>query len=436
MQGAGGSETDYRDGLAALQQARDPGRALTLLEKAAQAGHADARNVLGSMLANGIGVPADAARARAEFTQAAAAGSVAAPYNLSNLLFNAVGGPANRDAAMEYLLEAGRRGHPPALRAIALLAENGGEGAGVACLRFAASKGDMVAAYLLGNRLLAGGAPAIFDDGMAWLALAAQAGVNQAQRRFQEWRVSGRPLPAAPPSIDAGRMELPASLIGRLQFELPSPRALSPRLLNDSPRVAVVDELLDSELTDYLIIRAEPQLAASETVHPDSGNRIQNTLRTSRSMNFFPGALDVPLGVILERIACVSGLSLEYAEPLAVLHYAPGQEYRPHYDYFTAEALSTQGELGRAGQRVATVLTYLSDVEAGGETEFPELGLKVAAKRGRSFVFANCDEHGRPDPRSLHAGRPVAAGEKWVATLWFRERGEGPLVQEEMENAT
>lgn len=59
-------------------------------------------------------------------------------------------------------------------------------------------------------------------------------------------------------------------------------------------------------------------------------------------------------------------LSLEHGEQIQILHYEHGQKYEPHYDYFVDKV---NQELG--GNRVATVLIYLSNIEKGGETVFP-----------------------------------------------------------------
>lgn len=52
-----------------------------------------------------------------------------------------------------------------------------------------------------------------------------------------------------------------------------------------------------------------------------------------------------------------------------------GQKYDPHFDYF-----NDPNNEAIAGNRVATVLMYLSDVEKGGETIFP----------GSDQVYYNC----------------------------------------------
>ena len=69
-----------------------------------------------------------------------------------------------------------------------------------------------------------------------------------------------------------------------------------------------------------------------------------------------------------------------------------------------------------------TICTYLNHVECGGETVFPQADVSVSPMAGRAIVFDNLSADGQPDPASLHAGLPVTAGEKWLATLWLRER--------------
>ena len=51
---------------------------------------------------------------------------------------------------------------------------------------------------------------------------------------------------------------------------------------------------------------------------------------------------------------------------MQVMRYKRGEKYEPRYDYFTDSVNTIRG-----GNRVATVLLYLTDVAVGGETVFP-----------------------------------------------------------------
>ncbi|KAL6517627.1 hypothetical protein OROMI_033328 [Orobanche minor] len=84
--------------------------------------------------------------------------------------------------------------------------------------------------------------------------------------------------------------------------------------------------------------------------------------------------------------------------------YEKNQLYRPHNDYF-----SDTFNLKYGGQRVATMLMYLSDGVEGGETYFPQAG------------DGDMGLDGHTDPSSLHGGCEVVAGEKWSATKWMRQ---------------
>ena len=122
------------------------------------------------------------------------------------------------------------------------------------------------------------------------------------------------------------------------------------------------------------------------------------------------------------RIAELTGCPIERGEPIQVLHYNPGTEYKPHFDYFDPADSGNRQVLSMGGQRVATLIMYLNDVQGGGSTVFPEIGLDVLPRRGNAVFFAYSDDQGRLDPRTLHGGSPVAAGEKWIATKWLRQR--------------
>jgi prolyl 4-hydroxylase len=136
---------------------------------------------------------------------------------------------------------------------------------------------------------------------------------------------------------------------------------------------------------------------------------------------------------IEQRIADFTFIPVDHGEGLQVLHYEVGQKYEPHYDYFLDTFNTKNG-----GQRIATVLMYLSNVNAGGETVFPESqvnrslvpdwneltecaksGLSVRPHMGDALLFWSIKPDASLDPTSLHGGCPVVEGNKWSATKWL-----------------
>jgi prolyl 4-hydroxylase len=186
-----------------------------------------------------------------------------------------------------------------------------------------------------------------------------------------------------------------------------------------NPRVVVFGGLLSDEECEQLIELAKPRLARSLTVATKTGGEEVNADRTSNGMFFQRGENEL-VQRIERRIARLVNWPEENGEGLQILHYGPGAEYKPHYDYFDPGEPGTPTILRRGGQRVGTVIMYLAEPEKGGGTVFPDVHLEVAPKRGNAVFFSY--ERAHPATRSLHGGAPVLAGEKWIATKWLRER--------------
>ena len=186
-----------------------------------------------------------------------------------------------------------------------------------------------------------------------------------------------------------------------------------------NPRIVVFGSLLSDQECEELIALARPRLARSLTVATKTGGEEINDDRTSNGMFFQRGESDV-VRRLEARLARLLNWPEENGEGLQILHYRPGAEYKPHYDYFDPVEPGTPTILRRGGQRVATIVMYLAEPEKGGGTTFPDVNLVVAPKRGNAVFFS----YDRPHPvtRTLHGGAPVLAGEKWIATKWLRER--------------
>ena len=184
----------------------------------------------------------------------------------------------------------------------------------------------------------------------------------------------------------------------------------------ETPALRVLEGILTEQECIELIALAQPRLQRALTVDSDGMNQVDHR-RTSEGMFFTLNELPL-IGRIEQRLAALLGVPVNHGEGLQILHYLPGQEYEPHYDWFDPELPGFGAVTAVGGQRIASVVMYLNTPEQGGSTAFPEIGLTVTARRGSAVYFAY--EGG--DHSSLHAGLPVLRGEKWIATKWLRER--------------
>lgn len=55
----------------------------------------------------------------------------------------------------------------------------------------------------------------------------------------------------------------------------------------------------------------------------------------------------------------------------------------------------------------------MNDVEDGGRTVFPVLGLSVAPEKGSAILWNSVHSSGEVDFRTYHAGCPIRSGIKW-----------------------
>jgi prolyl 4-hydroxylase len=187
------------------------------------------------------------------------------------------------------------------------------------------------------------------------------------------------------------------------------------------PSAAVLDGVLDAGECEELIALARPRLAPSTIVDPASGKDTVSMTRTSEGM-FFRLEENGLVARIDRRVSQLMGLPVENGEGLQVLRYPPGAASLPHYDFLMPANAHNRASIARSGQRVATMVIYLNDVEEGGETVFPEAGFAAAPRRGGALWFEYCNAAGQLDPRSLHAGATPLSGDKWIVTKWMRQR--------------
>ncbi|XP_064642567.1 prolyl 4-hydroxylase subunit alpha-1-like isoform X2 [Lineus longissimus] len=226
--------------------------------------------------------------------------------------------------------------------------------------------------------------------------------------------------------------EKPANVIRHLRcFTKPSaiPYHLAKiEVLHVNPNIYIFHDVVYEGEQNEIRKLARKNLERSTITHlegyPNTGEfRIS---RTSWLYGLDPDAGDV-LPRVYKRAQQLSGLKIELVDGLPgfsgmqVLNYGIGGMYGPHVDIIGTykDDEYDVNNLSPLGDRIATWLLYLSDVEYGGATVFPHLGVRVPNLKGSAALWYNLNRDGTPDRLTLHAGCPVAIGSKWIANLWF-----------------
>lgn len=303
--------------------------------------------------------------------------------------------PDRMAEACEYLAQAARLGQVEAQLSIAYCLRHGlgvapDTEAAIGYLREAAKQGHPRAFYELGVLL----AQTDGNTGEALAALQRAASFN---------------YPAA------GAMAFQLGKFGKL------PRHETQRkLISTKPNIEHITALLDPMECSHLAVLSMPHLKPSRVISDQAGGKASGG-RTSEGMNFHHGLRDLVVTNVIRRLCAIAACDFSQTEALTVLMYIPGAEYRAHPDYFSAETEAGRQQLENGGQRFKTFVCYLNEVGGGGQTEFPDLGIKVDPEPGSVVYFDNADEEGRPYLKSRHAGLPVTAGSKWISTLWLRQ---------------
>ncbi|KQJ82081.1 hypothetical protein BRADI_5g05630v3 [Brachypodium distachyon] len=198
---------------------------------------------------------------------------------------------------------------------------------------------------------------------------------------------------------------------------------VKPEVISWTPRIIVFHNFLSSEECDFLKEIARPRLEISTVVDVATGKGVKSDVRTSSGMFVNSEERKFPvIQAIEKRISVFSQIPVENGELIQVLRYEPSQYYRPHHDYF-----SDTFNLKRGGQRVATMLMYLTDGVEGGETHFPQAGdgecscggrivrgLCVKPNKGDAVLFwsmvrcaLSCSRYLAPKRESEYSLRPI-----------------------------
>ncbi|XP_017020916.1 prolyl 4-hydroxylase subunit alpha-1 [Drosophila kikkawai] len=194
---------------------------------------------------------------------------------------------------------------------------------------------------------------------------------------------------------------------------------LKMELVGLDPYMVLYHDVLSAKEIEEMQDMATPGLKRATVFQAASGRNEVVRTRTSK-VAWFPDSFS-PLTLRLNaRITDMTGFQLYGSEMLQLMNYGLGGHYANHYDFFNQTAAANKTAI--SGDRIATVLFYLTDVEQGGATVFPNIQKAVFPQRGSAIIWYNLKDDGEPNIKTLHAACPVIVGSKWVCNKWIRER--------------
>ncbi|TRY78772.1 hypothetical protein TCAL_01746 [Tigriopus californicus] len=190
------------------------------------------------------------------------------------------------------------------------------------------------------------------------------------------------------------------------------------------PYIAVLHEFITPSESEEIISKSTPKLKRSQMV----GQRLNGTLDDRRvSEQTWLTEKDANATMRLtHRIDTFLDLesgSTNHSELYQVANYGLAGQYDVHYDQVLMDKRHMQNrEVFNmfAGDRMASLMGYLSDVAAGGHTVFPLVGAYIKPIKGAMVIWWNMDQAGGHDVLTRHGGCPVMIGSKWITNKWVR----------------
>ncbi|CAG0914187.1 unnamed protein product [Notodromas monacha] len=182
-------------------------------------------------------------------------------------------------------------------------------------------------------------------------------------------------------------------------------------VVSESPEILIFHHVVGEP--EIIVFRdlALPKLVPAMMVDEESGRLILSSERIS-NLTWLSRDSNPTIAAVTRRIGLFSGLNIAAAESFQVALYGIGGQFLPHKDFFEDESGGYVQNVNEMGDRVATWLMYLSDVEAGGSTVFPDAGVAVQPTKGSAVFWHNLLRNGHGDFRTVHGGCPVIRGSK------------------------
>ena len=390
------------------------------LTLAGQAGHPGALFSLASMELQGLDGERHVKSATAKLAAAAKQGHARARQTLAVMRALGIGSEADWPAAVALTVQSARAGDVGAMRDLAFLIEMAAPGHKLSSelLLRAARAEDVLAIFAAVKRAHAGTCEAAAAEIGFWTQALQRIKHPRAMRLPKvDAATAPRQAATAAPVAEETWSEITA-LLSRMPGADATPES---KQISAAPTLVEFKNLLSEEECDYMVGLAGPLVTHTKVFNPLTGAMQMNSVRTASEAPFWLVNQNLTVHCLNVRMAKAAGLPMACGETMNVLMYRQGEEYRPHFDFFS-ENVQSIPDFAKSGQRIRTLLTYLNDDFVAGQTHFLSPGLKYRGRVGDAVLFHNVLEDGSPDRTTKHAGLPVEQGVKWLASKWFRER--------------
>ena len=177
------------------------------------------------------------------------------------------------------------------------------------------------------------------------------------------------------------------------------------------------EQFINDRECAYIRKCAEPLFKESKLV---SGH----TKNVRKSETAWLSKEDPIVANVIKRVCALSDIPFSHAEKMQVVKYGVGDYYHEHFDASCDNRQECVEFEKNGGQREVTMIIYLNDDFEGGHTHFPKLQQDFVPVKNNGILFYSLEEGGNKQchPLSLHAGKPIKKGTKYIANVWLRER--------------
>ncbi|XP_055381412.1 prolyl 4-hydroxylase subunit alpha-2-like [Condylostylus longicornis] len=182
---------------------------------------------------------------------------------------------------------------------------------------------------------------------------------------------------------------------------------------NINPYVMIFHDVLYENEIEMLQLMSMGLLSRATVYDAKESKSVLSHSRTSKH-GWLYDDMDPLLNILNQRMEDMTDMTMETSEALQVMNYGIGGHYDIHPDYLNEPKENETGYANLSwGNRVATLLFYMSNVEQGGSTVFPHISTVAQPNKGAAAFWFNMLPSGLPDYKVRHAACPVIFGSKW-----------------------